>query len=375
MIYLDNAGTTQVLPEILEIYNAYQNENFFNPSAPYHPALEIGNRIKTARMEIKSALKAPNGEILFTSSGTESNNLVLFGTKKSKNARIIVSESEHPSVYNAALELKQRGYDVVFCEVDSSGRVIEEKFREYVTPETDLISIMHVNNETGCVNDIKKLCGIAKERNGNVLFHSDGVQAVGKVKVNLGDLGVDMYTISGHKIHSVKGTAGLYIKNGIRIKPILFGGGQEFGIRSSTENVGGILAMEYAIKEAIKAQKERENESAELFSYTKTELEKLGFFAVESAEQSPYVLCFAMPKIKGEVMLHSLEKYGIYVGIGSACSSRKSSKKLPKMLRLTSEYENGVIRVSFSRFTVKNDIDYFIEQLKKEYLVLIKYIN
>ena len=375
MIYLDNAGTTQVLPEIVELYNKYQNEFFFNPSAPYHPALEMSREIKNARERIMKKLCALYGNLIFTSSGTESNNLALFGAKKGKGSRIIVSESEHPSVYNAALELKQRGYDVVFCEVDETGRVMEEKLTELLTPETSLVSVMHVNNETGCVNDIKKLCNIVKNYNKNIIFHSDGVQALGKIPVSIEDLGVDLYTISGHKIHCVKGVSALYCRDGISVKPLLYGGGQEFGIRSSTENVGGIMSFAYAVESAVETQKEKAAVMHDLRETLKEELRSLGFLLVDGKMQSDYILCAVMPKIRGEVMLHSLEKYGIFIGTGSACSSKKTQKKLPKILKLSKEYENGIIRISFSRFTTKDDIYNFVEAIKKEYNILKKYIN
>ena len=271
--------------------------------------------------------------------------------------------------------LKQNGYDVVFCDVDETGRVIPEKFAEVMTKDTDLVSIMHVNNETGCVNDIKELCETAKRINPNVIFHSDGVQAVGKIKVNIGDLGVDLYSISGHKIHSVKGAAGLYVKDGINLKPIVYGGGQEFGIRSATENVGGILSLAYAVKLAVKMQAEKEKDVVELRNETKEKLEELGFLTINSIEQSSYILCAVMPNVRGEVMLHSLEKYQIYIGTGSACSSKKAHKKLPEILCLTPEFENGIIRISFSRYSTKNDIEYFINAIIKEYDILKKYIS
>lgn len=373
-IYLDNAGTTRVLPDVMNIYAKYQTENFYNPSAPYHPSLVLSREIKDTREQILKNLKG-NGKFIFTSSGSESDNLALFGTKKSKNSRIIVSESEHPAVYNAAQELKQRGYDVVFCKVDETGRVIEDEFASVMNENVSFVSIMHVNNETGCVNDIKKLCAIAKKMNPEVIFHSDGVQAVGKIKVDLSDLNVDAYTVSGHKIHGLKGVAGLYIKEGINVRPLIYGGGQEFGVRSSTENVGGIVSFGYAVEEAIK----RERKNRETILGLRTNLAefmlKEGFKVITSIEQSPYILCAAMPKVRGEVMLHSLEKYDIYIGTGSACSSKKNHKKLPSMLKLTPEYENGIIRISFSSFTAKNDIDYFKECIKKEYIALKKYIN
>lgn len=375
MVYLDNASTTKVHDECVKILNEYMSENYFNPSAMYHQSLELTKKIKTAREDVLKALHG-NGQIIFTSSGTESDNMALFGTKKANGGRIIVSYSEHPAVFNAALELKQRGYDVVFCEVDNTGRIIEENFRTLMTKDTCLVSIMHVNNETGCVNDVKKLCSIAKSINPNVIFHSDGVQAVGKIKVSLTDLGVDLYTISGHKIHAPKGVAGLFIKKGVNVKPLIYGGGQEGGLRSSTENVAGIMAFSYAIQEAVKAQKENEESMKALWKDLCEFMREENCVVVDSGTwQSPYVMCAAIKSVRGEVLLHSLEKYGILIGTGSACSSKKGLKKLPTILKLLPEYENGIIRLSFSRFTTKDDIEYFKKHYKMEYIKLYKYAN
>ena len=375
IIYLDNAGTTKPLPEYVNIYNYYQSENFFNPSAPYHESLVLSNEIKECRRRIISILRG-DGQFIFTASGTESDNLALFGTKKANGSRIIVSASEHPAVMNTALELKQRGYDVVFCEVDECGRVITEKFKEIMTKETALVSIMHVNNETGCVNDIKTLVKIAKSVNPKVIFHSDGVQAVGKIRVNLNDLGVDLYTVSAHKIHALKGIAGLFIKNGVNVKPIIYGGGQEFGIRSATENVGGIMAFTKAIEDSVYAQKENFEKVKTLRNELKKVFLETNCICVDSGDwQSPYILCAVMPKVRGEVMLHALEKYGILIGTGSACSSKKTQKKLPSILKLVPEYEKGIIRLSLCRFTTENEIKSFMDAYKKEFVLLLKYVG
>ena len=373
MIYLDNASTTPVLPECREIVKKCLEEDFFNPSALYAPSIALSRQITAARETILNSLRG-DGTVLFTSSGTESDNTALFCTKKTNGSRIIVSYTEHPAIFNAAMELKQRGYDVVFCPVDKFGRVDEEAFRSLVNKDTSLISIMHVNNETGCVNDIKKLCSIAKEIQPNVLFHSDGVQAVGKIKVNLSDLGVDLYSISGHKIHAPKGVAGLYIRSGCSVRPFLFGGGQEGGLRSSTENVAGILAFSCALKEAVMKVS---FEGARIEELRKKVIQGApeDTLAIDCPSHSPFILCLALRYVRGEVMLHSLEKFGIFIGTGSACSSKKAHKKLPSVLGLNEEYENGIIRISFSRFTSENDIDYFINQLNSEYKKLIKYVR
>lgn len=372
MIYLDNAGTTQTLEEIAKIYCNYLTNDFFNPSAPYHEALEISNKIKNCKEQILRLVKG-EGNIIFTSSGTESDNLAMFGTRKANNSRIIVSESEHAAVYNTALEMKQRGYDVVFTKVDNVGRVDIEEFVKNMTVDTSFVSIMHVNNETGCINDIKKLCEIAKKVNPNVIFHSDGVQAIGKINVSMQDLNIDMYSMSGHKIHAPKGIGALFVKKGINIKPMIFGGGQENNIRSSTENVAGIMSFTKALEIAIGNIEINNKNVQELNTYLQDNIDKNTTLIVSDNNSSPYILCLALKYVRGEVMLHSLEKHGILIGTGSACASKKNTKRLPSILHLMPEYSDGIIRVSFCRFTTKIDIEYFINKLNLEYSQLIKY--
>ncbi len=374
MIYLDNAGTTRATEDIAETYKYYLTEEFHNPSAPYHQALELSKGITAAKEKILRLLKG-NGGIVFTSSGTESDNLALFGTKKPNDCRIIVSNSEHPAVFNAAMELKQRGYDVIFTEVDNYGRVNIDAFEKNMTKDTYLVSIMHVNNETGAINDIKQLCEIAKQINPKVIFHSDGVQAAGKIKVSLSDLDVDLYSFSGHKIHAPKGVGGLFVKSGINLKPLLFGGGQENNIRSSTENVAGIMCLAKALETAVNNIEENYKNTASLRDIVLDKIDNDKIIAINNNECSPYILCLALKNIKGEVMLHSLEKHGILIGTGSACSSKKSHKRLPSILKLSKEYSEGIIRVSFSRYNTKDDIEYFINKLNLEYSQLIKYVR
>lgn len=374
MIYLDNAATTQTLEEIAKVYSHYLTNDFFNPSAPYHEALQVSNQVKQCRESILRLIKG-DGNIVFTASGTESDNLAMFGTRKANNSRIIVSESEHAAVYNTALEMKQRGYDVVFTSVDAVGRVNIDDFAKNMTVDTSFVSVMHVNNETGCINDIKKLCEIAKKINPSVIFHSDGVQAIGKINVSMQDLGVDLYSISGHKIHAPKGIGALYIKKGINIKPMIFGGGQESNIRSSTENVAGIVCFAKALEIAMENIDITYANLQELCAFLQQSIDKTNAIIISDNNCSPYIFCLALKYVRGEVMLHSLEKHGILIGTGSACASKKNTKRIPSLLNLAPEYIDGIIRVSFNRFTTKSDIEYFINMLNLEYSQLIKYVR
>lgn len=373
MIFLDNASTTITDKRCADTALRYMTEKFYNPSAPYHPSVTVSNEINRCRENILRLLKG-EGKIVFTSSGTESDNTAIFGSKKTKGSRIVLSDSEHPAVKKCAETLISQGYEVVFAPVDEAGRVIYEEFIKALNVNTSFVSVMHVNNETGAVNDIKKLCNAAKKINPSVIFHSDGVQAVGKIKVNLKELGVDLYSFSGHKIHAPKGIAGLYIKKGVNIKPYLIGGGQEYALRSSTENVPGIMAFNEALTIQYNSYNDNYEQISALRNFLVSSLDKEKIKLISTGECSPYIIMFALKKVRGEVMLHSLEKYEIYIGTGSACSSKKSDKIQSYSLYLSDEYKKGLIRVSLSRFTTKDDIDYFIKSLNLEYDNLIKYI-
>lgn len=373
MIFLDNASTTKTFKECADIMNKYLYEDYYNPSAPYHMSLEVSKDIKTAREKIVRLLNG-DGNIIFTASGTEADNLAVFGTKKSNKSRIIISASEHPAVYNCAMELRQRGFDVVETNVDNTGKVIVEDFQKNMTQNTSFVSIMHINNETGAINDIKTLCKLAKSINPQVIFHSDGIQAVGKIYISLKDLDVDLYSISGHKFHAPKGIGALYAKRGINLKSIIFGGGQEDGIRSATENVAGIMCFAHALEYTIKNINKNFTYIQSLRNAIVENLSNENFKIISGNDSSPYILSFAMKHVRGEVMLHSLEKYGILVGTGSACSSKKASK-MPRLLQLSQEFEKGIIRASFSDFNTKDDIKYFIKMFNLEYFKLLKYMR
>lgn len=372
MIYLDNAATTKVDEEILKTFVRYQTEEYFNPSAAYDAAVGVKMQIEKARKEILQQLKG-NGQLIFTSGGTESDNLAMLGIQKKKGSRIIISAAEHPAVYNTAQELKQRGFDVVEAPVNSCGAVFFDEFCKLLDDNTAMVSVMHVNNETGAINDVKKLVEITKKFNKNIIFHCDGVQAVGKIPVNLSDLNVDSYAFSGHKIHAPKGVGGLFVKKGVSIRPIVFGGGQESGLRSSTENVGGIIATSEAVKKCIALQSENENKWNSFKTKLNDNLKRPGILILSDESCSPSVFTFAMKAVRGEVMARVMQGAGVVVGTGSACSSQKSVKRVPAAMNVPREYLDGMIRLSFSAETSENDINYFINQFNLEYSKLEKY--
>ncbi len=372
MVFFDNAGTTKVDIECLEILKHYCFENFYNPSALYHKSVKVNNHIKTARNKVLSILNG-DGRFVFTSSGTESDNLALFGARKRKGSRIIISGSEHPAIINAAMELKQQGYDVVITEVDMCGRVIFDDFKKHVNANTAFISVMHVNNELGGINDIKMLVDYAKSVNENIVFHSDGVQALGKIPINLNELGVDMYSVSGHKIHSVKGCGGLFVKKGIHIKPILYGGGQEDSIRSSTENVPAIMCFCHMLEKQVDSLDKNYHRIVMLKDYLCENIDCDKAILLSDNNCVPHIVGVTLKDVRGEVMLHSLEKHGIMIGTGSACNSSKSSESGWKNKYLPKQYKKGIIRLSFCRDNKIEELEYFKNMLNLEYSNLVKY--
>lgn len=375
ILYFDNAATTRVDEATTEIITEYNSLQYFNPSANYIDAVSIHNDVEKARSEILSALKGIGYKLFFLSSGSEGDNLALFGTKKKKNANIVISGAEHPAIYNAALQLKAMGYEVRICPVDISGVVSERSLLGFVDENTALVSVMHVNNETGGTNDIKPLVKAVKDIYPHVLFHSDGVQALGKVPVSLADVGVDLYTVSGHKIGAPKGIAALAVKNGVTLSPMIYGGGQENGIRSSTENVAGIMALKHCVTRTISElsiNREKYAVFRKILSEALGEIDNVK--VISPSNGAPHIFTFAFRDVRGEVLQHSLESEGILVGTGSACSARRSHERIPKALGL-GEYADGMIRVSFGRENSLDEVRFLALKIVEHYTLLKKYIG
>lgn len=353
IIYLDNAATTKPFVETIDIYKECL-DNFYNPSASYKMAISVKRKLENARTEMISFLGGKNGNFLFTSSATESNNMVFEVLHLRKGQVVLVSKAEHPAVYESAHRLEKKGVIVKDLPLNKDGQVDFCEFQKMMTTEVALVSVIHVSNETGVVNDIKKLCVFAKKINPKVIFHSDGVQAFGKIKVNLQSLGVDLYTISGHKIYAPRGIAGLWIKKGVVIDPLLVGGGQENGLRSSTENVFGALALALVSKKVVG---DLEQNNAKIVQKRQNLIDILlnseiscVFSVNESELQSPYILSVSFSKIKGEVLIHSLEDDGIFVSTGSACSSKKAGNRVLEAMGKAQDDVIGSIRISFSAY-------------------------
>lgn len=374
-VYLDNAATTKPKKEVIQKMLISLEEQFGNPSSLHKKGLEVEKEIKKARRMVAKALGCTDSEIIFTSSGTEANNLAIRGIvdayKRSGN-HIITSKIEHKSVLSTFEDLEKGGLDVTYLDVDKNGFVCEEQLKNSIRQNTILVSLMHVNNEVGSIQPIESLGRIIKTINNNTLFHVDGIQSFGKVRFNLNDLQVDSLSISGHKIYGPKGIGALYIKKGIKITPLLTGGSQELGIRSGTENVPGIYGLGEAVRLTIEEQdkkikylKDTRNYFIESF---KNKIEDAYILSGEGDNFAPHIISISFPGVKSEILLHSLEQDGIFVSSGSACSSKKKSfSHVLQAMKMGENLIDSTLRFSLSDTITKDEIDYAISNTKKHY--------
>lgn len=377
MIYLDNAATTAMFPECADVIKKYAVDEFYNPSALYAPALIAAKAVRNAREKIAKAMGCDADSVVFTASGSEADNFAITCGPRRKKGKIIISAVEHAAVFNCAKAMADRGYELVVAPCDSYGRVIEEDFIKLLSDDVVLVSVMHVCNETGALNDIKKLCSEVKKRCPDAVFHSDGVQAFCKVSVSVKELGVDLYSISGHKIHAPKGIGALYIAPGLNLQPFVYGGGQEKNLRSGTENVAGICAFGYAaervgadIQRNFTKQKQLQER---LVSELSGKYDKFVKINTDIEKSAAHIVSFSFNGIRGEVMLHFLESKGIIVGTGSACSSRKAAERIPKALGLTGAYAEGTLRISFCENTADGDISELLSSIDDGVKLLGRY--
>lgn len=353
MIYLDNAATTKMFEKCGEVYMNFASSDFFNPSAGYIYGVNISRELENARKCLLKKLGAKSGDIIFTGGATESNNLAIRGSKR-KGWEHIFSIGEHPSVYNVAKELELENNEIIkFVPLQNSGQIDYSALERVLSEKTRLISVMHVSNETGAVNDIERISAIRDKICPKALLHVDGVQAFCKIPVNLENLGVDLYTISAHKFHGPKGVGALYVKNKASLKNIVFGGGQEFGIRSGTENVGGIMAMKYAF-ENIDVEKNFEHVKKlnSIFKQLISEEKRVNFIET----QSPYIISLSFEGVNGETLMRALEN-DVVVGTGSACSTKKAGNRVLEAMGKSQKEIKSSIRVSFNAYMSENEVE------------------
>ncbi len=349
--YLDNAATTMMHQDAINEATGFLNADFFNPSAVYDKAVEVKRKIDEARGVILSLLGADDGRLIFTGSATEANNMVIFSNKNLKNKKFLFGAGEHPSVMECAKELKRQGADVEFVPLDKNGQVDTLAFEKMLDSSVCFVSIQHVSNETGAINPIKKLVKMARRVNKNVLFHSDGVQAFMKLDFSVADLDVDYYTISAHKIGGPKGVGALYVKKGAKILPLVFGGGQESGTRSGTENVFNIVGFMAAAKIMDRDRAKNEQKLSAMRSELLCELKKNNIDYILHGEGMPNIMSVSLSRsVRGETLLHALEKRGVYVSTGSACSSNKNFNATLEAMGISSDEILTSIRISLSPY-------------------------
>ena len=364
--YLDNSATTQVLPAVAEKAVELMVKEFGNPSSLHTRGFQARKLLEEARAQVADALGAQPEEITFTSGGTESNNLVLFGAAQARRRlgnKIVTTAAEHDSVLNPCRALEQQGFQVVYLKPDSTGRLSEEALAQAIDEKTILVSVMLVNNETGAVFPVEAAGKAIRRKKAPALLHTDAVQGFGKLPFTVKRLGVDLLTLSGHKIHAPKGIGALYVKKGVRVLPRTLGGGQERGLRSGTESVPLICALGEAVKQLPPARETLER-VGELNSLLRQHLAQLPQVTIHSPEEGlPYVLNFSAGRVRGETMLHFLAERGVYVSSGSACGRAKPSHVLEAM-GLPKEQVESALRVSFSRFSTREDVEALAEGLK-----------
>ena len=356
MIYLDNAATT--VPDEGAVNAALQFlkiDGFYNPSALYRAGFAAHKEIEEARRTILSLL-APQGgyELVFTGSGSEADNQAVFSSARRGN--FVTTAGEHAAIYQSAKELEKRGIEVRFAPLRSDGSADTEALLSMVDKDTSCVSVIHVNNETGAVNDIAAIAAAAKKINPALLFHSDGVQAFGKIPFAL-TKDIDLYTVSAHKIGGVRGVAGLFRKKGVRLSPYIFGGGQENGLRSGTENTFAIKQFEFAAKKKFSSLKEDFKRIRSYNLAVRQGLDKTIFRVLSSENASPYILSVSARGLRGEVLLHMLDDAGVMVGTGSACSSKNRYSRVILACGLDERSADGVLRISFAATTTLQETE------------------
>lgn len=363
MVYLDNSATTRTDPEVIRVMADVMEKVYGNPSSLHGVGDKAHRLIGEAREAVARTLGVQPREIVFTSGGTESNNLAIKGVAerfRNRGRHLITTEVEHPSVYQAFRQLEERGWRVTYLPVDRLGRVSEEDVEKALTEDTVLVSVMHVNNEVGTIQPVEAIGRVLRSKP-KVIFHVDAVQAFGKVELDPVRWGVDLLSISGHKFHGPKGVGALYIREGLRLTPLLAGGGQEGGLRSGTENVPGIAGL---AKAAILAQQRRETArqwqrwKEELIQAVTSRLEGVVVNGDTTTEGgAPHILSLSFPGLKSEVIVHALEQEKVFVSSKSACSSKKETpSRVLTAMGLDDRTAIGSIRISMGYDTVESDI-------------------
>ena len=378
--YFDNSATTRVLDSVKDIVVKTMTEDYGNPAAKHRKGMEAEQYIRDARKIIADTMKVQEKEILFTSGGSESNNMALFGAawaNQRAGKHIISTSIEHPSVYNPLGVLEELGFEVTILPVDHDGHISLKELEEAIRPDTILVSTMYVNNEVGAVEPVEEISKIIKAKNPSTLYHVDAIQAYGKYVIRPKKQGIDLLSVSSHKIHGPKGVGFLYIRNGVKIKPLIYGGGQQAGMRSGTENVPGVAGFGAAAKEMYTNHAEKVQKLIELKDYMTDRLGEIEGTVINSKKgeaSAPQIVSVSFEGVRSEVLLHALEDKGVYVSSGSACSSNHPGiSGTLKGIGVAQTLLDSTIRMSFGMLNTKEEVDYTIDVLKELVPVLRRY--
>ena len=368
--YFDNAATTRVAPEVQDIVKKVMDLDYGNPSSRHRKGAEAEQYIKEAQDIIAGTLKAEPKEIIFTSGGTESNNMALIGAAFANRRRgnhIISTRIEHASVYNPLLFLEEQGFRITFLNVDRQGHIDPEELKQAICPETILVSVMMVNNEVGAIEPIEEIGKIIKKANPDIVFHVDAIQAYGKLKISVKRCKIDLLSVSGHKIHGPKGTGFLYVRDKVKLRPIIYGGGQQRDFRSGTENVPGIAGLGMAAKLIYTNHTEKIEKIRQVKDTFLTGVRKLDG-VVDNSGEAPHIASVSFRGIeRSEVLLHALEAKGVYCSSGSACSSNHPAiSGTLKAIGVEDELLNATLRFSFSVYSSVEEAEYAVQVLAEE---------
>ena len=380
MIYLDNSATTRPFDGVIDAMDACMRESYFNASAAYRPAVEVEKAISACRRQIAAELGAQESGVIFTSGGTESDNLALLGAAMTlrKPGNFVVSAIEHPAVAETVRRVERLGHEVRVLPIDARGIVDLPACEAVIDEQTALVSCMQVSNETGAVQPVAQLAALARRKNPGVLVHVDGVQGFMRVPMHMGRMGVDLYALSGHKIHGPKGVGALVVRSGVRLAPQMTGGGQEKGLRSGTYNSPAILGLGEAVREIAERRTDVEAMralKARLWQQlSQTEGIRVNGPLPQEADSAPHVLSLSFDGVRGEVLRNALEGEGVLVSTGSACASHK--QKVSATLRamgLSAAQADGTIRVSLGLLNTAEEMDEAAEKMEKLFALLRQY--
>ena len=371
-VYLDNAATTQVSEAVKNIMIKVMSEDFGNPSSLHMKGITAENYIKKSKENIAKILKVNEKEILFTSGGTESNNTAIIGcarANKRAGMHIITTEIEHASVLSVMKYLEKEGFDITYLKADKDGHISCEQVKEALRDDTIFVSVMHVNNEIGSVMDIEKIGKTIHEFNPYIVFHVDAIQSFGKLKIYPKKMNIDALSVSGHKFHGPKGSGFLYVREGVKMNPLIYGGGQQKGMRSGTENVPAIAGLGQAAVDAylnIDEKMEKLYQMKDIFIDKILSLPDVYVNSHKGKEGAPHIISVSFPGVRSEVMLHSLEEKGVYVSSGSACSSNKASVSATlKAIGLNKDRLDSTVRFSMCDNTTEEEMKYAFDVIKE----------